>query len=602
MRQILVEVREQTQFLSELKVLKDTYETGSFRTILFHFYSGVHDRNFLVSIAKEVKQQFPDAWIAGTLSAGEIMAGRLMETGVLMSAMLFEKTEIQMIRFTDVENHEEETGMKICEALDEIPEVKALEILLPGTRFNTWQMFETLSQCASSIQVFGGYAGGHDLENDDHFVFDETGVYDDAVFAIIYFGKEFYIQADKSVGWQTLGRPFKVTKADGNRLIEINGAPAVEVYEKYLKIDRHSGNFAEETFEFPLILHVDGDELLRHTMAVEKDGTLLLAGYVTEGMDVYLCFGNPSMIVKKVNKRLEEVRRFQPEAILLYSCSVRKTFWESFVDMEMEPFEKLAVTAGFHTWGEVKRNQDSKKVLEYNITLLSIAMREGEAKTPSLSEIYVDDSVLKGQASLIKRLSQLVASTTEELQNAYDHMLEMNDKLLEMTEHDALTGIFNRRKIESLIADELNQSFHTNIPVSLIMIDIDHFKAINDTYGHAIGDEALKQVSRLMWDAVDNVKCAAAGRWGGEEFFILLPHVDKKEAFLFAENLRKQIANSHFPEVHHLTVSMGVITAIGSGNRNDLFTRVDDALYKAKSSGRNRVVQCEEEDARFGFG
>ena len=125
-------------------------------------------------------------------------------------------------------------------------------------------------------------------------------------------------------------------------------------------------------------------------------------------MKIYRCYGAPAEIVKKVDARLIEVCEFCPEAILLYSCSVRKSFWEDFVNVEMIPFQQIAETAGFYTWGEVNRDRKNGNVLEYNITLMSIAMREGPAKTKTKKHVHVDDSVLKGQASLIRRLTKLV--------------------------------------------------------------------------------------------------------------------------------------------------------------------------------------------------
>lgn len=260
---------------------------------------------------------------------------------------------------------------------------------------------------------------------------------------------------DKTVGWEALGFPFKVTKAAGNHLIELNGRPAAEVYEKFLQIDRKVHNNAEESFEFPLLGRQNGDDRLRSTVHIEEDGSVFLHGFVTNGMDIYLSYGNPSNIVEKANERLEALRRFKPQAILLYSCVVRKTFWEDFVDMEMIPFQKIAPSAGFHTWGEIMRVPETGELAEHNITLLSIAMREGEAPAQDLPVIRVDDSVLKGQASLLKRLTKLVYATMEELQKAHNRPEELNSRLTVMVETDYLTGLYNRGKIEERIRKAL---------------------------------------------------------------------------------------------------------------------------------------------------
>lgn len=105
-----------------------------------------------------------------------------------------------------------------------------------------------------------------------------------------------------------------------------------------------------------------GEELLRSTVHIEKDGSLDLHGNVTEGMDIFLSYGNPSNILERVNERLEMVRRFRPEVVLLFSCVVRKTFWKEFVNIEMEPFASICNTSGMHTWGNHSKFQNRRDI------------------------------------------------------------------------------------------------------------------------------------------------------------------------------------------------------------------------------------------------
>ncbi|MCR5291462.1 MAG: GGDEF domain-containing protein [Eubacterium sp.] len=590
MKQILVQYKYYESIEKQLDEIKREYEKDSYKSILFHVYSGILDDKLIGDITSGIKTVFPDAPIVGTISAGEIKNAKLMDRGILISAMLFESTEIRKIKFHDVKDYEVEVGSSIRKEVDSIPDLKAVELLLAGTEFKTRPVLEEISHINPDIKVFGGYAGGHDMAIGEHFVFDEEGLDNDELFVICYIGKDFHIDIDKSVGWRTLGRHFTVTKADENRLIEIDGAPAVEVYEKYLSI-KNDEKFAEETFEFPLIVKVERDELLRHTISVEENGTLDLAGYVTEGMKIYLCYGDPSYIVTKVNERLEAVRKFKPEAILLYSCSVRKSFWEKYVDMEMLPFEEMAVTAGFHTWGEVKRNPETNSVLEYNITLLSIAMREGEADEVELPPIRIDDSVLQGQASLVKRLTQLVSATTTELQNAYKNLTELNKELVRISNHDSLTGICNRRRFEELTEQVIRETAEKHGHMSMIMMDLDFFKSVNDTYGHLVGDDVLKEFAGILENSVDDYDGAIVGRWGGEEFIVTIPDFDKNQAVEYAEKLRKDVEKHRFKGVDYtITLSLGLLISDGSDDRLSMIKHVDDSLYAAKDNGRNRFI------------
>ncbi len=590
MKHISVRYISEVDLNEKLDSIHDQYRSGRYCSILFHIYSGVLDRDLLISISKKLCSLFETDQVIGSISAGEIKNGRLMDRGILISVMMFESADVKVYRFPNAAGAEAEIGKRITGIADNTVDVKALELMLPGTNLHTRALFENISRCRRGIQVFGGYAGGHSMESSEHFVFDADGIYSDMIFVVTYAGKDFHISVDKSVGWQTLGVPFRVTKCDENRLIEVNGRPAVELYEKYMQIEADE-HFAEETFEFPLMAELDGEELLRHTITVEPDGTLLLAGYVTEGMKIYLCYGAPADIVRKVDSRLRDVCEFRPEAVLLYSCSVRKSFWEDFVNVEMMPFQQIAETAGFHTWGEVNRDPKNGNVLEYNITLLSIAMREGDPTEP-IKHIHVDDSVLKGQTSLIKRLTKLVYATTTELHRAYTDLSEMNDKLKEMAEHDGLTGVYNRRTIEQLISDCFKDLGKKGGNAGLIMLDVDFFKKVNDTYGHAIGDKVLKTCAKLMNRAVKNIKGGCVGRWGGEEFMILLPGYNPEKAYRFAENLRSKVESYGFGKPEHITASLGCISFGSEDTLNEIFIKVDDALYEAKKTGRNRVVKA----------
>ena len=320
MKQITVRYVGDLDFNGKLESIYQTYEKN-YKTILFHIYSGVLDRELLLRVTGMIQSRFSTEQIIGSISAGEIKQGRLMDRGILVSAMMFEQSDVRVFRFPESVGKEKEVGRQIRELTDEIEDLKALELMFPGTNLNTRELFEEISKCPPEIQVFGGYAGGHATDSGEHYVFDHKDLYAHMIFLVAYAGKELHVTVDKSVGWQTLGMPFKVTKADGNRLIEVNHRPAVELYQKYMQIEVNE-DFAQETFEFPLMAQIDGEEILRHTNSVEADGTLVLAGYVTQGMDIYLCYGAPSDIVNKVDVRLEEMYRFRPEAILLYSCSV----------------------------------------------------------------------------------------------------------------------------------------------------------------------------------------------------------------------------------------------------------------------------------------
>ena len=153
---------------------------------------------------------------------------------------------------------------------------------------------------------------------------------------------------------------------------------------------------------------------------------------------------------------------------------------------------------------------------------------------------------------------------------------------------DALTGTWNRAKLHESAADEMQRFFRYGHPVSLIFIDLDHFKRVNDTHGHAVGDDVLRQFCRIVSHGMRSTDLL--GRWGGEEFLIIAPSSSLETAAAMAERICHAIGISEFPAVGHLTASFGVATCQPDDTWDLWLSRADRALYEAKNTGRNRVV------------
>jgi diguanylate cyclase (GGDEF)-like protein len=159
---------------------------------------------------------------------------------------------------------------------------------------------------------------------------------------------------------------------------------------------------------------------------------------------------------------------------------------------------------------------------------------------------------------------------------------------------DGLTGCFNRRSFEMQLERDLHLATRMRQPVSLILLDIDHFKRVNDTYGHDAGDIALRVLADSMREELRGVDTAA--RYGGEEFAVILPQAAMDGAVAVAERLRARIERTEVPGVGHITASFGIATfPLHATSRDQLVVTADRALYSAKHSGRNRICtpECE---------
>lgn len=179
----------------------------------------------------------------------------------------------------------------------------------------------------------------------------------------------------------------------------------------------------------------------------------------------------------------------------------------------------------------------------------------------------------------------------DELKNKNRQLEDMLTKVESLAVVDPLTGLFNRRRFESILGSEFRRSERYQSPLSLMMLDLDHFKSINDTYGHQSGDAVLKECARLFQTIIRQVDTAA--RFGGEEFVILSPNVMKTSAALAAERIRKAVEAHAFPGLGAKTVTISIGVA-GMPNpeitsEQQLLYAADMAMYEAKKKGRNKI-------------
>ena len=161
-------------------------------------------------------------------------------------------------------------------------------------------------------------------------------------------------------------------------------------------------------------------------------------------------------------------------------------------------------------------------------------------------------------------------------------------QLEQAASHDPLTGALNRAGIEPQLEASLAGAQRQDHPLAVAMLDIDHFKKVNDNHGHAIGDAVLKELVAHLGARLR--KSDSLARWGGEEFLILLPHTDREGAVRLAEELRREIATAQFVHREPLSISLGVATSREGDSVESLLRRADHRLYQAKAMGRDRVV------------
>lgn len=225
--------------------------------------------------------------------------------------------------------------------------------------------------------------------------------------------------------------------------------------------------------------------------------------------------------------------------------------------------------------------------------------KHGETKTfvVNASPIIGSKSELAGalvsfdDVTTLETQKQSLIAAMAELQSSKEQIQQQNRRLQELASKDALTGCFNRRMLMEHLESKWIDYLRLQKSVNVVMLDVDHFKKLNDNFGHAVGDEVLKDVARVLRESVGD--SGFVGRYGGEEFCIILSDMPSQEALEVAEGVRRAIQHQ-LAEPYHVTASFGVssteaCTECGVANCHTMMERADHALYASKQGGRNQV-------------
>ena len=226
-----------------------------------------------------------------------------------------------------------------------------------------------------------------------------------------------------------------------------------------------------------------------------------------------------------------------------------------------------------------------------NLVLVPLSAEGG-----SLGVLVIEHSLKSGsriERRVLSMIERLTSHGALALGNAF-----LLERVQQMARTDGLTKIANRRTFEETLTTELSRAIRMKQPVSLVMLDIDRFKKLNDTHGHQRGDEVLREVAQLLEEASRDFDTAA--RYGGEEFAVILPGAELDEAERVAERLRKLIMNAN--TVVPVTASFGVAAFPTQGaDPQSLVSAADEALYSSKRTGRNKVTRSKERAPEFGL-
>ena len=597
MRQYLVTAESASELKSKLIQIRSRIEIEKPTSVLVRAFLIEWKLEKVEEFSKVLIEELPMAEIVGCGSNGSIVDSKVMEGKHLFVVTFFDKTKLETLTYEFGRGYEGVISSVICGEVDRRKGVRAVELFTTLLKFDARKFLGGIHFNNKEISVFGSNVMGvipnatEDIR-EQAFIMSKNGVVKCGAVAVVYLSDDLHVNLYRVLGWKPLGMELEVTKSSTRIVEEIDNQPAYEVYNNFLEIPNDE-NFVANTIGFPFMTQEYGHDVLRIPADCNKEGHIISNAGIPQGRKIRLTYGNPGEIIDEIKKCREKVREFKPEVILIYDCILRKAFWNTGINIELGPFDKFPSTAGFFSEGELYGVKAG--IIHNECTFMLIAMREGEGV--ELPPFEDEEIIASKEISMLKRMATFVEKTTLSLNRAYQQLSLLNRQLQTVNVRlsymaliDELTQLFNRREIEQRIHSAFVTAKTRGSTVALIMVDIDFFKKVNDTYGHATGDMVLREVAQIIHNQVNEDNDEAAGRWGGEEFIVLLPGYDTVGAQKVAERLRREVEAHDFTGVGQRTVSVGVTSAREGEREEDVFIRADNALYKAKETGRNCVV------------
>lgn len=561
-----------------IRLFAASYVPGK-QSILISIYTHWNTPEAIREMTRLFCAAFPEAEIAGMTTAGGIDHGRMRLRQTVVTIQFFEKSDVHTAIYDFSKEPMGELGEKARSFCQRQKDLSALLLLMTQRYYDFEPFLTALDKLGKDIPICGGYA--HTYRNEDGiYVFTKTAILSRGILLITFSGG-VKVMTQSVMGWQPLGRTMTITAMDGPLVIRsLDHEPAAYFYQKYL----HSTDFGKSELLFPLVRTADHVQLSVLPLDSRSDGALQTNVISHVGDQVQMAYGDPDQVIFSSREALDHIERFAPEGMLLISCVTRRYYLKEDVNQILSAYSDFCVAPGGYVNGELIRIDG--KTQATNMTLISICFREGEAPLVAATRKPHAPVVLGEALSTVQRLATFITETTKEL-------AETQKQLSFAASHDSFTGLLNRGSIEKMLCRCHEDARERQLAFSALMIDLDTFKHINDTFGHLKGDEVILEVARIMKRMIRPTDFA--GRWGGDEFVIILPGTTLPGALIVANRLQKAFQTIQLPDHSFLTASIGCTTASSNESEQIFYKRMDDALYLAKEGGRNRIILLDAE-------
>lgn len=545
--------------------------------LLIQIFTGKNNFTFIKNLLSIFTKHFPKSTLIGATTDGEICDGKVSTKKTVISFTTFEKTSLDIYICNKFNNYFE-GGKNLAKSLIK-KDTKVIISFIDGLTGNGEEFLNGINSINNDIVVAGGLSGDNSIFEKTYVFTKDTILYDGVVGVALNYNN-LKIFTDYSFDWQAIGKKLTITHVIGNRVFTIEDKTAVESYNYYLG-EEVSKRLPKVGIEFPLIIQDNNLDIARAVIGKRDDGSLIFAGNLKIGDKVRFGCADFDSIFNETQKHVDKLIGNCVESIFIYSCMARRRFIPEVIEAETLVYNKIAPSSGFYTYGEFFSSGKNKLLLNQSMTVLALS----ESSVTNHKKVMFES--LKHSKLTLQALSHLINISTKELDI-------LQNKLEFQNQTDHLTRLYNRRYFSEISNNLFKIAQRDNKALSIVMLDIDKFKNINDTYGHSIGDKVIiklaKTLIRIKRDS--DIAC----RYGGEEFIMLLPNTPLIGATSYSEKIRKKVEDTTIEIDEKITITFTISIGVSQINFNNdknieaVINRADEALYKAKNEGRNQVV------------
>ena len=412
----------------ELNTFIELHRFADAKSCLVQVFSGKIDSDFLKTLMSTLCEQLPNAHIIGSTTDGEIQNQKVSLDESIISISTFKDVRL---RSGCVEGRDSYSNAK--ELYEDIADDKTrlMIVFSDGIYSNGDEVLAAFRDLNEDMIVAGGMAA----ENSKFimtYVMHQTKVIEQGLVGVSFESDSLQVNTHYSFDWVPIGKEMLITKAEGNRVYEVDGISTYSVFEKYLG-DNVAQGLPYIGIEFPFIMQENGINIARATIRTHNDGSFSFAGNLPTGTKVRFGVGSPELILRHGQENAHSVNRYPVEAVFIYSCMARRRFLQEKINAELELFPSEIPVSGFFTYGEFFSSKKHKQLLNQSMTMLMLS------ETTEVMNTQVNKSLqknLQGEREFsesLEALAHLVNVTSSEL-NQLNQSLEqrVEDKVKEL--------------------------------------------------------------------------------------------------------------------------------------------------------------------------